>query len=342
MLQNNGAEVIADFAARVAKAATEESDTSATETAPSAQALQNTSLNQCNASPPMLNTQKNIAGAGAGNIVSTINNQSLDTNSMSQIDSGATKIESKALQLPAKEFQPRNEVKNVTIEESSPVVVPSVVSVANKDNVSVQFTVSSTTATTTTEPTSVASTANAAAESETVAAVSGTGNGPVPEAKSVNNTSAVLQTPPVAMYWTNLPQELPKPSVTSSTVSHPVPTKEPFPNLAAKTSSSPPRRKQNVTELPSSKDSKEQRKTREKSLGSRGATPTPDHHQKTNGDATSDKTEGEALPRNSDIQQKPSESEYAIIDICSITVFILLPLCNVERENISQLFDCII
>ncbi|XP_012235318.2 eukaryotic translation initiation factor 4 gamma 3 isoform X2 [Linepithema humile] len=358
--QNNGAEVIADFAARVAKAATEESDsvsTSASETAPNTtQTTAQTSLSnvqtnssndtnsQCNTGPPTP-TQKTIAGAGAGNIASTINSQSLGTcsNSAPQVDANATKTESKALQLPIKEFQPRSETKTGTIEESSPVVSSPMVAVTTKDTISVQLTssaanseIASTTATVTAEiepeaagagATVSATTAPAAAPANivaTTAAAAATtatvvgpvvGTGSVPEAaKSVNAASNVIQSP-VTPYWSNIAQELLKPSATAS--NNPVPTREPFPNLSAKTSSNlPPRRKPNATtEPPSNTKEQKERKTREKSLGSRGATPTPvhnqaadHHHQKTNGDAAGDKTEAEVLPRN-EIQQKPSDGK---------------------------------
>lgn len=368
--------MIADFAARVAKAATEESDsvsTSASETAPNTtQTTAQTSLSnvqtnssndtnsQCNTGPPTP-TQKTIAGAGASNIASTINSQSLGTcsNSAPQVDANATKTESKALQLPIKEFQPRSETKTVTIEESSPVVSP-MVAVATKDTVSVQLTsatnseIASATATATVEiesevagtgtttsatsapavPANVAATAAiataATAATTATGAVAGTGFAPE-AAKSVNVASNVIQSP-ITPYWSNIAQELPKPSATAS--NNPVPTREPFPNLSAKTSSnSPPRRKPNAAnEPPSNTKEQKERKTREKSLGSRGATPTPvhnqaadHHHQKTNGDAAGDKAEAEVLPRN-EIQQKPSDGEYKhclflIFLICCYLIF---------------------
>lgn len=272
---------------------------------------------------------KNIAGAGAGKMVSTINSQSLGTcSNATQIDSNATKTESKALQLPVKEFQPRSEIKSVTIEESSPVV-SSVIAVANKDTVSVQLTAPTANTETTTTTTAV-TTATVTAEAESDAAgvtgavaaaaaavvvvtAVGVGTGPGPEVtKHLNASSNVVQTP-VAPYWSNVTQEIPKPSATASSV-NPVPTREPFPNLSKTSSNSPPRRKLNTNDS-CTKEPKE-RKTREKSLGSRGATPTPvhnqaadHHHQKTNGDAAGDKTEAEVvLPRN-EIQQKPSDGE---------------------------------
>lgn len=344
--------MIADFAARVAKAATEGSDTvstSASETAPNTiQTTAQTSLSniqtnsandansQCSSSPPMT---KNIAGAGASKTVPTINSQSLGTcSNATQIDSTATKTESKALQLPVKEFQPRSEIKSVTIEESSSVV-SSVVAVTNKDTVSVQLTAPAAS----TETTAVTATVTIETESEAagitgavaIAGVAATGTGSGLEAtKHLNASSNVVQTP-VAPYWSNVTQEIPKPSATASSA-NPVPTKEPFPNLSKTSSNSPPRRKPNVTELPSSTKEQKERKTREKSLGSRGATPTPvhnqaaaaaaatadHHHQKTNGDAAGDKTEAaEVMHSRNEIQQKASDGE------CS---------CFISRERFYQ------
>ncbi|XP_018310544.1 eukaryotic translation initiation factor 4 gamma isoform X4 [Mycetomoellerius zeteki] len=261
--QNNGAEVIADFAARVAKAATEGSETvstSASEAAPNTiQTTAQTSLSnihtnsandtnsRCSSSPPMA---KNIAGAGA----------------------------SKTLTVP----------------------------------------------TVNTETTAVTATVMAETESETVGTIGvvaaagvGTASGTGSEvAKHLNASSNVIQTQ-ATPYWSNVTQEIPKPSATASSA-NPVPTREPFPNLASKTSSnSPPRRKPNATELPSNTKEQKERKTREKSLGSRGATPTPvvhnqaadHHHQKTNGDAAGDKTEAEVVHPRNEIQQKPSDGK---------------------------------
>lgn len=333
--------MIADFAARVAKAATEGSDTvstSASETASNTiQTTAQTSLSniqtnsandansQCSSSPPM--TIKNIAGAGAGKTVPTISSQSLGTcsNAM-QIDPNATKTESKALQLPVKEFQPRSEIKSVTIEESSPVV-SSVVAVTNKDTVSVQLTAPTiettvATATATTESESEATGAPGVVAAAIVGVGIGSGTGIVsgPEAtKSLNTSPIVIQpSPPIAQHWNNMSQEIiPKiiPSATASST-NPVPTREPFPNLSKNSSNSPPRRKPNATELPSNTKEQKERKTREKSLGSQGATPTPvhnqaadHHHQKTNGDAAGDKMETEVVHPRNEIQQKSSDGE---------------------------------
>lgn len=325
--------MIADFAARVAKAATEESDsvsTSAPETAPNTtQTTAQTSLSnvhntnsandansQCNTGPPM--PTQSLAGAGAGKTVSTIGSQLLGTcSNVGQIEPNTAKTtESKALQLPVKEFQPRSEVKSVTIEESSSPVVPPMVAVANKDPVSVQLT-SAPTANTETASTVTAEITEAESPEAVGPAAAGVVIGPEPTTKSLNvSSSNVIQTS-IAPYWSNITptQELPKPSATASSANL-VPTREPFPNLSKATSNSPPRRKLNATELPSNTKEQKERKTREKSLGSRGTTPTPvhnqaadhHHHQKPNGDATGDKTETEAHPRN-EIQQKPADGE---------------------------------
>ncbi|XP_011331702.1 eukaryotic translation initiation factor 4 gamma 3 isoform X2 [Ooceraea biroi] len=322
--QNNGAEVIADFAARVAKAATEESNSVSETTTNTPQAttqmLSSTQTNltkdtnsQCNTEPPT--PTRNIADAG--NIVSTINSQSLDTssNTAQVTDSVATKTESKTLQFPVKEFQPRSEVKNVTIEES--LSVPPVVPVANKESVPVQLTATTTT-TETTKTVTAESEPEAAGAATGVATSAGTGSATTEApTKSVNASSNMIQTP-ITPYWSNITQEHMKPSATATSANS-VPVREPFPNLSAKTtaasSNSPPRRKSNATELPSNTKEQKERKTREKSLGSRGTTPTPvyssqdhHHHQKANGDATGEKSETEVLPRN-EIQQKPSDGK---------------------------------
>lgn len=328
--------MVADFAARVAKAATEDSDlvsTSAPETAPNTtQTTAQTSLSnvhntnsandansQCNTGPPM--PTQSIAGAGAGKTVSTIGSQLLGTcSNAGQIEPNTAKTtESKALQLPVKEFQPRSEIKSVTIEESSSPVVPPVVAVANKDPVSVQLTAPTANAETTTVTAEIT-------EPEVVgSAAAGVGIAPEPTKRpeSVNVSSSNVVQTSIAPYWSNITpptQELPKPSATASSANL-VPTREPFPNLSKATSNSPPRRKLNATELPSNTKEQKERKTREKSLGSRGTTPTPvhnqaadhhHHHQKPNGDAAGDKTEAEAHPRN-EIQQKPADGEYSVI-----------------------------
>lgn len=336
--------MIADFAARVAKAATEESDsgstvsasvsdtttanTSQTTTTQSLSNVQNNSSNgansQYNASLP--SSTQNVAGG----VVSAINSQSLGTSNKAQVDSTVTKTESKPLQLPVKEFQPRSEIKNTTIEESS-AVVPAVVAVVSKDIVPASSTNAGTV--TATAVATTTTTITAAAETQPEAVGSGPGSIMSSEvAKSSANASPnVTQTAAVASsHWSvpnvNVGQDIAKPSATASST-NPVPVREPFPNLSAKnTSNSPPRRKSqnhahsqpNATELSSSaKEQKGDRKTREKSLSSRGgaasSTPvhnqqTDHHHQKANGDAVGQKVETENLPRN-EVQQKPTDSK---------------------------------
>lgn len=262
---------------------------------------------------------------------------------------GTAKAEPKALQFPVKEFQPRNEPKNATVEESSsvsPVVV--MPPVANKDSaapVPVQLhtanatTETSKTATTESEqPEGAGAAAGVAtpagtgfATTTTIGAVT-TSTEAAPTKSVANASSANMIQTPMTPYWANIGQEHAKPSTTAPSANS-VPVREPFHNLSAKTSSaaapsnSPPRRKSNATELPSNTKEQKDRKTREKSLGSsRGTTPTPvysnqdhhhHHHQKANGDATGDKTEQpEVLPRN-EIQQKPSDGKYDTLTIHS-------------------------
>lgn len=332
--------MIADFAARVAKAATEESDsgstvsasatdtttanTSQTATAQSLSNVQNNSSNGANSqfNASSLSSTQNVAGG----VVSAINSQSLGTSNKTQVDSTVIKTESKPLQLPVKEFQPRSEVKNTTIEESS--VDPPVVVVASKDTVPALTTNAGTVTATAAITTTTTITAITETQPEAV------GSGPIMSsevAKSSANTSPnVTQTTVTTSHWSvpnvNVGQDIAKPSATAPSA-NPVPAREPFPNLSAKnTSNSPPRRKSqnhahsqpNTTELPSSaKEQKGDRKTREKSLSSRGgaasSTPvhnqqTDHHHQKANGDAVGQKTETESLPRN-EAQQKPADSK---------------------------------
>lgn len=342
--QNNGAEVIADFAARVAKAATEESDSGSTVSANASDTTANTSQtataqsllsNVQNNSSNGANSQYNASSTSstqnvAGGVVSAINSQSLGTNK-AQVDSTVSKTESKPLQLPVKEFQPRSEVKNTTIEESS-TVVPAVVAVASKDTVPAS-TANAGTVTATAAATTATTTITATAETQPEAV--GSGPGPIMSsevAKSSSNASPnVTQTAVTTSHWNvpnvNVGQDIAKPSAIAP-AANPVPAREPFPNQSAKnTSSSPPRRKSqnhahsqpNATELPSSaKEPKGDRKTREKSLSSRGgatasSTPvhnqqTEHHHQKANGDAVGQKAETETLPRN-EVQQKPADSK---------------------------------
>ncbi|XP_032674035.1 eukaryotic translation initiation factor 4 gamma 3-like isoform X4 [Odontomachus brunneus] len=338
--QNNGAEVIADFAARVAKAATEESDSGSTVsasvsdsiTANTSQTATAQSLSNVHNSNNGANSQYNASSHSstqnvAGGVVSAINSQSLGTSNKTQVDSTVTKTESKPLQLPVKEFQPRSEVKNTTIEESS-VVIPVVVAVASKDTVPASTTNAGTVTATAAITTTTIVTAITETQPEAV------GSGPIMSSEvaksSANISPNVTQTAVTTSHWSvpnvNVGQDIAKPSATAPSA-NPVPARDPFPNLSAKnTSNSPPRRKSqnhahsqsNTTELPSSaKEQKGDRKTREKSLSSRGgaasSTPvhnqqTDHHHQKANGDAVGQKTETENLPRN-EVQQKPADSK---------------------------------
>lgn len=304
MLQNNDVEVQADFAARVAKTlvkvATEESNSDSTvptcvpNTSTSqnvTQSLSNSQTNstndvnnQCSTSSP---TTQNVPNATA------LCSQSLGTTSnVSQIDSCAMKTESKPLQIPVKEFQPRSDSKSGVIEELPLAISRNV----NKDDISAQLPAMNVTEV---------------------------------EVKSTSATSIVTQTSIVTIPSTNVP-EVPKPSTTAPSA-NPVPAREPFPNLSNKnSSSSPPRRKSQThthnqstatatisaaaTELPSSAKEQKDKKTREKSLSSRGTTPTPahnqtDHHLKTNGDASGDKPESDPV-RTEVQQQKSSDGKF--------------------------------
>ncbi|XP_016915134.2 eukaryotic translation initiation factor 4 gamma 3 isoform X4 [Apis cerana] len=297
--QNNDAEVQADFAARVAKTlakvVTEESSDSTVPTCvPNTSTTQNVTQSLSNSqtnSTNDVNSQCNTSST-TQNIpnVATICSQSLGTTSnVSQIDSCIMKMESKQLQIPAKEFQPRSESKSVVIEEPPLTISRNV----NKDDISAQLPVTEV------------------------------------EVKNTSATPIITQTsiPIVTIPSTNVP-EVPKPSTTAPSV-NPVPARDPFPNLSNKnSSSSPPRRKSQThthnqpvataavstgaTELPSSAKEQKEKKAREKSLNSRGTTPTPthnqtDHHLKTNGDATGDKPESE--PVRSEQQQKSSDGK---------------------------------
>ncbi|XP_043800132.1 eukaryotic translation initiation factor 4 gamma 3-like isoform X6 [Apis laboriosa] len=155
------------------------------------------------------------------------------------------------------------------------------------------------------------------------------------EVKNTSATPIITQTsiPIVTIPSTNVP-EVPKPSTTAPSV-NPVPARDPFPNFPnlsnKNSSSSPPRRKSQThthnqpvataavstgaTELPSSAKEQKEKKAREKSLNSRGTTPTPthnqtDHHLKANGDATGDKPESE--PVRSEVQQQKSSDGKAM------------------------------
>ncbi|XP_015438876.1 PREDICTED: eukaryotic translation initiation factor 4 gamma 3-like isoform X3 [Dufourea novaeangliae] len=298
--QNNDPEVQADFAARVAKTlvkvTTEESNSDSTvptsslpntttipnvtQNLPSSQTSSTNDANsQCSTSSPTQNIPTVTASLCSHSSLSTVSN-------VPQIDSSAVKTESKPLQIPVKEFQPRGEIKSVVIEEPPPAAPRNV----NKDDISAQL----------------------SAMTVTEVEVKSTSASP-----TISQTSVPLTTAPS----TNV-AEVPKPSATAPSA-NPVPAREPFPNLSNKNlSSSPPRRKSQshthnqpaaATELHSSAKEQKEKKTREKSLSSRGATPTPthnqtDHHPKANGDATGDKPEPEP-PRNELQQQKSSDGK---------------------------------
>nr|XP_012148386.1 PREDICTED: eukaryotic translation initiation factor 4 gamma 3-like isoform X3 [Megachile rotundata] len=300
-LQNNNAEVQADFAAQVAKTltivATEES--SPDSTVPTC--VSNTSSTSQNITQSLSNSQTNsnndvnsqcstssLASQNVSNVTALCSQSLGTTNNVAQLDSCVVKTESKPLQIPAKEFQPRGEIKNVVMEEPAP---PPASRNVNKDDISAQL-LSATATEVEAKSTSVPSIAT--------------------------QTSVPLVTP---VSSTNVP-EIPKPSATAPSV-NPVPAREIFPSSSNKnSSSSPPRRKSQTythnqsataTELPSSAKEQKEKKTREKSLSSRGTTPTPahnqtDHHPKTNGDATADKPEPETA-RTEVQQQKSSDGK---------------------------------
>ncbi|XP_078052636.1 eukaryotic translation initiation factor 4 gamma isoform X2 [Augochlora pura] len=297
--QNNDAEVQAEFAAQVAKTltkvATDESisdSTVPTSNVPNATMQQNVAQslpssqtsssndanNQCNTSSPTQNIPIVTALCSHSSLGTTSN--------VAQVDSSAVKMESKPLQISVKEFQPRGEIKSVVIEEPPPTAPRNL----NKDDISAQLSVM-----TVTEE----------------------------EVKSTSTSPTVTQ---VSIPQTNTPStnvpEVPKPSATAP-CANPLPAREPFPNLSSKNSSnSPPRRKSQshshnqptaATDLHSSAKEQKEKKTREKSVSSRGATPTPvhnqtDHHPKANGDATGDKPEPEP-PRSEVPQQKSSDGK---------------------------------
>ncbi|XP_024228238.1 eukaryotic translation initiation factor 4 gamma 3 isoform X2 [Bombus impatiens] len=305
--QNNDVEVQADFAARVAKTlvkvATEESNSDSTvptcvpNTSTSQNVTQSLSNSQTNSTNDV-NNQCSTSSPTTQNVpnVTALCSQSLGTTSnVSQIDSCAMKTESKPLQIPVKEFQPRSDSKSGVIEELPLAISRNV----NKDDISAQL------------PAMIVTEV---------------------EVKSTSATSIVTQTsvPIVTIPSTNVP-EVPKPSTTAPSA-NPVPAREPFPNLSNKnSSSSPPRRKSQThthnqstatatisaaaTEFPSSAKEQKDKKTREKSLSSRGTTPTPahnqtDHHLKTNGDASGDKPESD--PVRTEIQQQKSSDGKAM------------------------------
>ncbi|XP_051166301.1 eukaryotic translation initiation factor 4 gamma 3-like isoform X2 [Leptopilina boulardi] len=333
-MQNCDKAVIADFAAMVAKAATESSsDSPVASSAPespssqiTSQSLSNlkvqtnsTTNSQSNTGPPTP-TQQTLPGA------LTSHSQSLGTSSnAAQLESCPVKVDSKPLQPLIKEFQPRG------IDTMKIVTTP----------VAEQFHVQ-----TNSSATAVSSSVTTAAAVATTT-ITNKDNNKIPTQPpgvSVVNVPASE----VELKNTNLPQATPIPSSTSSSNNpdvlipsttavgannnNPVPTKDPFPNLVNKnkSSSSPPSRRKyqnpnippnaiTIPEMPPLiKESKEQRerKANEKNANSRGTTPTPVHnqpehfHQKTNGE-TSDKSEIETLPKN-ETQQKTLDGKSAM------------------------------
>lgn len=374
--------MVADFAARVAKAATESSDSgspvpavTAPETTfvsqittPSLSNIQTNSNdinNQCNNNNGLATPTQNISKVHA------LCSQSLDTsNNVTQIEiiptpstpcpalsaapssvssstplatvsssasisspsSCAIKsaVESKPLQLLAKEFHPRGEKKTVSSSEET-------VAVVNVDAIP-------------TQPVTTLATATPVVEQETKSTTS-------PSSVNVQTPSAPpqhhqhhhhhqqqhhhhhqQQLPPP----THQPQQqhsalnvtVPEVSKSSSTPPSVNPTlvREPF---SSKTSSnSPPRRKSQshhgqstnnpINEQLSSNTREQKDKKREKSVSSRGATPAPahnqpdhhhHHHQKTNGDASGDKTEQEpnVVARNELLQHKQNDGEFLFL-----------------------------
>ncbi|XP_076646708.1 eukaryotic translation initiation factor 4 gamma isoform X1 [Halictus rubicundus] len=298
--QNNDAEVQAEFAARVAKTLTQvATDESSSDSTVPTSSVSNTPMPQniAQSLPSSQTSSSNDASSlcstssptqNIPTVTALCSHSSLGTTSnVAQVDSSAVKRESKPLQIPVKEFQPRGEMKSVVIEEPPPPATPRNL---NKDDISAQLS-----AMTVTEE----------------------------EVKSTSASPTVTQ---VSIPQTNTPStnvpEVPKPSATAP-CANPLPAREPFPNLSSKnSSSSPPRRKSQIhshnqpavaTELHSSAKEQKEKKTREKSVSSRGATPTPahnqtDHHPKANGDATVDKLESEP-PRSEAQQQKSSDGK---------------------------------
>ncbi|XP_024939403.1 eukaryotic translation initiation factor 4 gamma 1 isoform X9 [Cephus cinctus] len=108
-------------------------------------------------------------------------------------------------------------------------------------------------------------------------------------------------------------------AVAATSASTVVPVREPFPSLASKnSSSSPPRRKTQsqsavaaLVDLPPSGKEQKERKTSEKS--SRGATPTPayqpEHHEKANGETSVEKQESDVPANKNDAQQKTADGK---------------------------------
>ncbi|XP_017890862.1 eukaryotic translation initiation factor 4 gamma 3-like isoform X3 [Ceratina calcarata] len=325
--QNNNAEVQADFAARVAKTlvknTTDESGSDSTvvttcvqnTTSTTQNVTQSLSHSQTNSTNDASNNQCNSGSSATQNLpnVTALCSQSLGStvasNAAQTTDSCTVKTESKPLQIPVKEFQPRSETKSVVVEEPAPLPAPA--RNVNKDDISAQL-----------------STVTVVPE--------------VDPMKGISTTPAVTQmpVPVVSTPSTNVP-EVPKPSATAPSA-NPVPAREPFPNLSSKnSSSSPPRRKSQThahnqpaaaappvaaatatvtttppatTELPPSAKEQKEKKTREKSLSSRGTTPTPAHNQtadhhhfKANGDVNAEKQEPE--PPRTEVQQQQQQQK---------------------------------
>ncbi|KAG7197148.1 hypothetical protein KM043_007233 [Ampulex compressa] len=312
--QNNGADAIrADFAARVAKAfATEEPESgspvpasapeaAATSQNATTQSLSNVQTNSSNDTSSQCNTGPPTPTQSAPTL------PALCSHSLSGqlVDSCAIKTESKPLQLPVKEFQPRSEIKALVVEEASTGAPP----VISKDNIPAQLG---------TPASGTGSASNASNATAVTTNIGTTATLAVPDPDPPASSTLAPQTPllPVAVTVTstNL-SDLPQPSVTAPSA-NPVPAREPFPNLSTKTSSSPPRRKSQTHAPPHApqQPSSAPLAAREKSLSSRGTTPTPaqnqteHHHQKANGDATGEKSDLETAPRN-DVQQKSTDGK---------------------------------
>ncbi|XP_046742557.1 eukaryotic translation initiation factor 4 gamma 3-like isoform X2 [Diprion similis] len=301
--QNCGMEMIADFAARVAKAANDESDSGspAPSSAPETPTSQNTppilpnlvqpnpeidNNSQCNTGPPTpTQSIPNVPTPSSQSLVSS--------NTTVQIDLCPVKPkEHKPLQLPVREFQPRNEIK-ILPEEPQPIPV-----VINQEIISSQLPV----------PVPIP-------EPEPPVAFV-----PPPSIPEASNISATVQSSSI------IATEAVSNTATAPN-SNSVPSKEEFPTLDPKISTnSPARRKSHnqghsqtvahpVSEAspPVPKEQKE-RKLSERNLNSRGTTPTPvqnqsdHHHPKPNGDTISeklDKHDPEPVSKTDQQQQQP-------------------------------------
>ncbi|XP_012257845.2 eukaryotic translation initiation factor 4 gamma 3-like isoform X1 [Athalia rosae] len=302
--QNCGMDMIADFLARVTKAAYEvsDSDSPAPASAPETPTSQNASQTLPNIK---IQTNPEIDNNSLCNTGPTTPTQSIpsvqpfssqslvSSNTAVQVDSCPTKPkEHKPLQLSVKEFQPRSEIK-IVAEEPQPIPV-----VINQEIISSQLPA----------PAPI----------------------PVPEPEPVASVlpSSISQTsniPTTIASSTIVPTDVPSSAVISAN-SNPVPSKDDFPTLECKAPlSSPARRKphnqgqsqpiaQPASEVPPSapKEPKE-RKLSERNLNSRGTTPTPiqnqlDHQQtKPNGDTIGEKIEkhdAEPISKNDQQQQR--------------------------------------